>query len=115
MRIHEIIFPNNEPAERNCADPPAYEFDNDLADLAGAFTKGGAVKHFWYLNSLERQSAEPASPTAPGTELVRSGNLEPAITSWEADPGLEEPYAAMPSTQPNRPAAVAKRASVNMT
>jgi hypothetical protein len=51
---------------------------------------------------------EPASPT--GTELMPSDNLDPAMTSWEAHPSQEEPYAAMALTPPNRPAAVAMRA-----
>jgi hypothetical protein len=96
MRIYEIIFRNNEPVEMDRPDPlrnvPTYPYDNELSKLAGAFTKNGAVKHFWYLNSLERQPSEPAPPTAAGTELIPSDDLEPAITSWEADPGEEEPY-----------------------
>jgi hypothetical protein len=63
MRIHEIIFRKNEPAERNRPDPhrnvPSYPYDNDLSKLASAFTKHGAVKHFWYLNGSEDPS-EPA-------------------------------------------------------
>ena len=112
MRIHEIIFRNNHPAERNRPDPhghfPTYPYDNDLSKLASAFTKHGVVKRFWYLNGSEDQPSEPAPPT--GTELMPSDHLEPAITSWEADPGHDEPYAAMAPTQPNRPAAVAMRA-----
>ena len=112
MRIHEIIFPNNEPAEMKRAYPrldiPPYRFDNDLSKLANAFTKHGVVKSFWYLNGSEDQPSEPAPPT--GTELMPSDNLEPAITSWKPHPSQEEPYAAMAPTQPNRPAAVATRA-----
>ena|SRR5690242_13676060 len=114
MRIHEIIFRNNDPPERNRSLPhrnvPSYPYDNDLSKLANAFTKDGVVKLFWYVNGLEDESSEPAPPTAAGTELMPSDNLEPAITSWEADAGQEEPYAAMALTQPNRPAAVAMRA-----
>ena len=110
MRIHEIIFPNNEPADMKRADPrldiPPYRFDNDLSKLASAFTKHGVVKSFWYLNGSEDQPSEPAPPT--GTELMQSDNLDPAITSWEAHHShQEEPYAAMALTQPNRPATVA--------
>ena len=110
MRIHEIIFPNNEPTDVKRADPrlaiPPYRFDNDLSKLASAFTKHGAVKSFWYLNGSEDQPSEPAPPT--GTELMPSDNLDPAITSWEAHPShQEEPYAAMALTQPNRPTTVA--------
>jgi hypothetical protein len=112
MRIHEIIFPNNEPADMKRADPrldiPSYRFDNGLSKLASAFTKYGVVKSFWYLNGSEDQPTEPALPT--GTELMPSDNLEPAIMSWEPHPRQEEPYAAMALTQPNRPAAVAMRA-----
>ena len=50
MRIHEIIFPNNEPADMKRADPrlniPPYRFDNNLSKLANAFTKHGVVKRF---------------------------------------------------------------------
>ena len=100
MRIHEIIFRNNEPAHMNRTDPrlntPPYGFDDDLANLASAFTKDGAVKHFWYLNRLGRQPSEPAPPTAAGTKLMPSDDLEPAITS------REEPDATMALAQPNR-------------
>jgi hypothetical protein len=112
MRIHEIIFPNNEPADMKRADArpdtPPYPIDHGLAKLASAFTKHGVVKRFWYLNGSEDQPSEPAPPT--GTELMPSDHLEPAITYWEADPGQDEPYAAMALTPPNRPAAVAMRA-----
>jgi hypothetical protein len=114
MRIHEIIFPNDnyDPAVRHRADPrldiPPYRFDNGLSKLASAFTKHGVVKRFWYLNGSEDQPSEPAPPT--GTELMPSDHLEPAITSWEADPGQDEPYAAMALTRSNRPAVVAMRA-----
>jgi hypothetical protein len=112
MRIHEILFPNNDPPERNRPVPhrnvPSYPIDNGLSKLANAFTKDGVVKRFWYLNGSEDQPSEPAPPT--GTELMPSDHLEPAITSWEADPGQDEPYAAMALTPPNRPAAVAMRA-----
>jgi hypothetical protein len=94
MRIHEIIFPNNEPADMKRADPrlhvPPYRFDNGLANLAGAFTKDGAVKHFWYLNRLERQPAEPA-PLDAEPELIPSGTLEPPNASWQAEPVETDP------------------------
>ena len=94
MRIHEIIFRHSDSPERNRPVPhrnvPSYPYDNDLSKLAGAFTKHGVVKRFWYLNGSEDQPSETAPPT--GTELMSSDHLEPAITSWEADPGEEEPY-----------------------
>src|SRR5690348_12493353 len=112
MRIREIIFRNNDPAEGNRTDPrrdvPTYPYDNDLSKLASAFTKHGVVKRFWYLNGSEDQPSEPAPPT--GTELMPSDNLDPAITSSEARPSQDEPNAAMALTPPNRPAAVAMRA-----
>src|SRR4051812_10641235 len=114
MRIHAIIFRNNYPPERNRPDPhrnvPTYPYDNVLSKLANAFTKDGVVKSFWYVNGLEDQSSEPATPTAAGTELMPSDNLEPPKTPWEAHPSQEEPYAAMALTQRNRPGAVAMRA-----
>jgi hypothetical protein len=112
MRIHEIIFPNNEPADMKRADArpdtPPYPIDHGLSKLASAFTKHGVVKRFWYLNGSEDQPSEPAPPT--GTELMPSDHWEPVITSWEADAGQDEPYAAMALRPPNRPAAVAMRA-----
>ena len=100
MRIHEIIFPNNEPADMKRADArpdtPPYPINHGLSKLANAFTKHGVVKSFWYLNGSEDQPSEPAPPT--GTELMPNDNLDPAITSWEADPSQEEPYAAMALT-----------------
>jgi hypothetical protein len=62
MRIHEIIFPNKDPHERNRPVPqrnvPSYPYDNDLSKLASAFTKHGVVKRFWYLNGSEDQPSE---------------------------------------------------------
>jgi hypothetical protein len=70
MRIHEIIFPNNEPADMKRADArpdtPPYSIDDGLSKLASAFTKHGVVKRFGYLNGSEDQPSEPATPT--GTE-----------------------------------------------
>ena len=114
MRIHEIIFQNDnyDPGVRHQAAPrldiPPYRFDNGLSKLASAFTKHGVVKRFWYLNGSEDEPSEPAPPT--GAELMPSDNLDPAITSSEAHPSQEEPYAATALTQPDRPAAVAMRA-----
>lgn len=94
MRIHEIIFRNNEPAHLNRADPrlenSPYQFDNDLANLAGAFTKDGAVKHFWYLNGSEDPPSELAPPDAE-TELIPNGTLQPPNASWQAEPVETEP------------------------
>jgi hypothetical protein len=93
MRIHEIIFSNDAPAERNRSDPqlgqPSPSFSNDLTKLATAFTKDGLVKHFWNPNGSEGQPSEPAPPNAEN-ELIPSGTLEP-IASRQAEPVENEP------------------------
>jgi hypothetical protein len=66
------------------------------------------VKRFWHLNGSEDPPSEPGPPA--GTELMPSDHLEPAISSWEAHPSQEEPYAAMALPQPNRSTAAAMRA-----
>jgi hypothetical protein len=95
MRIHEIIFPNNEPADMNRADArldtPPYPIDHGLSKLASAFTKDGVVKRFWYLNGSEDQPSEPAPPTAAGTELMPSGTPGAITTSWQAEAVENEP------------------------
>jgi hypothetical protein len=51
MRISEISFWNNEPTAENRSDlqpdSPDAPLDDDLTNLANAFTRRGAVKHFW--------------------------------------------------------------------
>ncbi len=90
MRIHEILLWNNDPAEGNRSDPhldfPPGPFDNDLSNLASAFTKDGMVKRFWDLNRLER----PA-PSDAEAELIPSGTLEPTTASWEPGPVEVDP------------------------
>jgi hypothetical protein len=61
-----------------------------LANLASAFTKDGAVKHFWYLNRLGRQPSEPAPPDAD-PELIPNGTLQPPNASGQAEPVKTEP------------------------
>jgi hypothetical protein len=89
MRIYEILFWNNEPAEGNRSDPqlgpPPPSFNNDPTNLANAFTRSGLVKHFWNLSGSEGQPSGPAPPDA-GTELMPGGTLEPIPASWEAEP-----------------------------
>jgi hypothetical protein len=94
MRLSEILYWNNEPAEPNDYEPqldqlPA-RFSGDLTKLAGAFTRRGAVKHFWNLNGLEGQPSGPAPPDAE-TELIPSGTLEPRPAFRPAEPVDEEP------------------------
>ena len=94
MRITEILFWNNEPAEANDYEPqldqaPARSSD-DVTNLATAFTRRGLVKHFWNLNGSERQPTGSA-PLDPETELIPSGTSQPTTASWEADPVEEEP------------------------
>jgi hypothetical protein len=94
MQISDILLWNNETIERNPADPqfdlPPAPFDDDLTTLANAFTRRGAVKHFWHLNGSESQPSGPAPPD-PETELIPSSTLEPTMASWEAEPVEEEP------------------------
>ena len=89
MRIHEIIFLNDDPAERNRSDPefdlPPPRFNDNPTNLANAFTRSGLVKHFWNLPGSEGQPSEPAPPNA-GTQLIPGGTLEPPTASWEAEP-----------------------------
>jgi hypothetical protein len=87
MRIHEILFWNNYHAG-NRADPHLDfhpdPFDNDLPNLANAFTRSGLVKHFWNLD----RSGQPSGPAPPDseTELIPSGTLEPTTAYLQAEP-----------------------------
>jgi hypothetical protein len=93
MRIFEILFWNNEPAEGNRSEPqlgpPPSRFTDDPTNLANAFTRSGLVKHFWNLNRSEGQPSGPAPPD--GTEVIPSGTLEPRVASWQGEPVEEEP------------------------
>jgi len=92
MRIHEILFWNNEPADRSDPhlDVPPGSFSRDPTNLANAFTRRGLVKHFWNLPGSEGQPPGPAPPDAE-TELIPSGTSEPLSASWEAEPIEAEP------------------------
>ena len=94
MRIYEILFWNNEPAEGNRSDPQLdlspTPFSDDPTNLANAFTRGGLVKHFWNLPGSEGQPSGPAPPDAE-TELIPSGTLEPTAASSQAEPVETEP------------------------
>ena len=96
MRIHEIIFSNDAPAERNRSDPEldlrSAPFTDDPTNLANAFTRSGLVKHFWNLNGSEDQPSGPAPPDAE-TELIPSGTLEPTMAFSQDEPVEEEPPA----------------------
>ena len=95
MRIHEILFWNNDPAaEGNLSDPgldfPPDPFNNDLIKLASAFTKHGRVKHFWNLSGSEDQPAAPG-PANAEPAFMPSGMSEPTTASWQAEPAETEP------------------------
>ena len=94
MRISEVLFWSDQPLEGGRADyhhdVPAPRAYDDLTNLANAFTRRGAVKHFWNLNGSERQPPRPAPPD-PGTELIQRGTAEPGLASWEAEPVETEP------------------------
>ncbi len=105
MRIYEVIFWNNEPTERKRANhklnlPPAPDTD-DLTNLANAFTRRGAVKHFWNLNGSEEQPSGPAPPDAE-TELTPIGTLEPTTAPWQAELVEPEPPVAQQRLVPFR-------------
>jgi hypothetical protein len=89
MRITEILFWNDDPAEGNRSDPrldlSPIPFSDDPTNLANAFTRSGLVKHFWNLNGSEGQPSGPAPPRAE-TELIPNGTLEPTVASWRAEP-----------------------------
>jgi hypothetical protein len=105
MRIHEILFWNDDPAKGDRADPhldfPPRPFSNDLTNLASAFTRRGLVKHFWNFDRIERQPSEPAPPDA-GSELIPSGTLEPTTASWQAERVETEPSAGQHRLVPFR-------------
>jgi hypothetical protein len=105
MLISEILFWNNEPTEGSRSDPqldvPQPPFPNDLANLANAFTRRGAVKHFWNLNGSEGQPSGPAPPDDE-TELIPNGTLEPTTASWQAEPVDTEPLAGRNRLVPYR-------------
>jgi hypothetical protein len=89
MRIAEILFWDNRSTERNRSDPqrdlPSARFNDDLTNLANAFTRSGLVKHFWNLDRSEGQPSGPAPPDAE-PESVPSGTLEPTTASWRPSP-----------------------------
>jgi hypothetical protein len=89
MRIHEILFLNNDPTEDNRSDPQLdlrqTPFSDDPTNLAHAFTRSGLVKHFWNLGRSEGQPSGPAPPDAE-TELIPNGTSEPGMATWEAEP-----------------------------
>ena len=68
MRIAEILFWNNKPAEPKDYEPqldqPPARSNDDVTKLATAFTKRGLVKHFWNLNGSEGQPSRPVPPDA---------------------------------------------------
>jgi len=88
MRIHEILFWNNEPADRSDPhlDVPPGSFSRDPTNLANAFTRRGLVKHFWNLPESEGSPSGPAPPDI-GTELIPNGTLGPTTASWLDKPG----------------------------
>jgi hypothetical protein len=94
LRICEILFRNKDPAEDVTSDSQLCILwaNDDLANLANAFTRRGFVKHLWSLNGLQGQPSGPAPPN-PEPELIPSGTLEPPTASWEADPNETEPPA----------------------
>jgi hypothetical protein len=94
MRIFEILFWNNEPAEGNRSDPQLdsspVPFDDDLTKLGNAFTRGGLVKHFWNFNGSEGQPSGPAPPDTE-TDLIPNSTLEPTAASRQPEPVETEP------------------------
>jgi hypothetical protein len=105
MRIAEILFWNNEPAEANDyerqLDQASARSSDDVTNLATAFTRRGLVKHLWNLNGSERQPTGPAPPD-PETELIPSGTLEPTTPPLPAEPVGEEPPVGLHRFMPTR-------------
>jgi hypothetical protein len=94
MKICEIFFSNNKHSENRSdpqLDPPSGSFNDDLTNLANAFTRRGLVKHYWNLNGSEGQPSGPAPPDE--TTSIPNGTLEPTTASWEAEPVEIEPSA----------------------
>src|SRR5271165_6430241 len=94
MRISEILFYNDDPAEGHSSDPqldllPASSNDS-LTNLANAFTRRGLVKHHWNLNGSEGQPSGPGPPETE-TKLIPIGTLQPTTAPWEAEPVETEP------------------------
>jgi hypothetical protein len=105
MRIAEILFWNNQPAEANNDEPqldqaPARSSD-DITNLANAFTRRGLVKHFWNLNGSEGQ---PSGPAPPDTEadLIPNSTLEPTAASRQPEPVETEPPMGLHGLAPFR-------------
>jgi hypothetical protein len=94
MRISEVLFWSDQPLEGSRSDyhhgVPAPKVDDDLTNLANAFTRRGAVKHFWNLNGSEDQPSGPAPPDAE-TELIPNSTLEPTTAPWQAELVQTEP------------------------
>jgi hypothetical protein len=94
MRIAEILNWNNDPAEKVRPDPQpdlsSVPFNDDLTNLADAFTWSGLVKHGWNFQGSEGQPSGPAPPDFE-TELIPNGTLEPTTASWQADAVETEP------------------------
>lgn len=85
MRIHEILFWNNDPTEQNhpesqldLSPDPSREL---FTKLARTYAKDCLKKRFWKLKGSQRQP--PGSvPLDAETELIPSGTLEPTAGSW---------------------------------
>ena len=93
MRIHEILFWNDDLVDPSRRDPysdiPQVPSSDDLTKLAHAFTRRGLVKHHWNLNGSEEQPSGPAPPEAePSLNLNRT--LEPSAASSAAEPDETE-------------------------
>jgi hypothetical protein len=105
MRISDVLFWGDQALEGSRSayhhDIPVPRADDDLANLATAFTRRGLVKSFWNLNGSEGQPSEPAPPDA-GTEMIPNGTLEPITPSWKAEPVETEPLAGRNRLVPTR-------------
>ena len=94
MRIAEILFWSNKPAEPKDYEPqldqPPARSSDDVTKLATAFTKRGLVKRFWNLRGTEAQPFGPAPPDAEA-EVIPSGTWQPTTASRQAEPVEIEP------------------------
>jgi hypothetical protein len=95
MRIYEILFQNDISAQVDHPDPyldfPPGPFDNDLTNLATAFTKNGMVKRFWDVDKLVHQPSGPGAADDAETGLMPTDTLGPTMVSVQAEPVEQEP------------------------
>ena len=106
MRISDVLFWSDQTLEVNRSgyqlDVPTPRVDDDLTNLAKAFTRRGLVKHFWNANGSEEEPSGLAAPDAE-TNLVPNGTLEPNTAFRQDEPLETEPVVGQYRIVPFRP------------